>query len=137
MVSESESHPDFFSHTVIARPELNRKYPLTISPHLELVNSVLNEIFDYNDIPVSCILRINFNLCLPTGVSKKTPWHVDHEFPHTNMLVYFSDSDGKLLVGEEIHTPHFGDIVTFDGSIRHCINTPTEDPRVAMVVTFI
>ena len=38
------------------------------------------------------------------------------------MLVYFSDSDGELLVRDEKHTPKNGDIVMFPGSIEHCIN---------------
>lgn len=137
MAAKNDSHPAFLSHTVIARPSPEIRFPKEMSPHIELVNNVVNEIFDYNKVPVNCILRINFNLCYPTGVSKQTPWHTDHHFPHINMLVYFSDSDGELLVRDEKHTPKNGDIVMFPGSIEHCINTPTVDPRYAMVVTFM
>ena len=77
-----------FSHTVIARPSPETRFPKEMSPHIDL-DSVVNEIFDYNKVPVNCILRINFNLCYPTWIHKQTPWHTDHHFSHQYASLFF------------------------------------------------
>ena len=79
---------------------------------------------------------------------KYTRPHVDHKFPHTNMLIYLTDAGGKTIV-EDIskreestfslslaHDPKEDDVVTFGGQY-HCHELPKEKPRLVIVTTYI
>ena len=61
--------------------------------------------------------------------------HVDHDFPHKNLLIYLTDAGGKTIVGNESHDPKEDDIIMFPG-LMHCIETSHTKDRVVLVVTF-
>ena len=132
------SHPGFFGHTIIGRPQKDgHRYPEIISDHAEFVHNVVLDILEYNDIVLNCIFRINFNLCYPQGSPKLSPWHVDHDFPHNNLLVYLTDAGGRTFVGNGFHDPKEDDAITFDGLQEHRIETPIDKFRVSLVVTYM
>tara|TARA_R100000008_G_scaffold9987_1_gene5019 strand:- start:55 stop:684 length:630 start_codon:yes stop_codon:yes gene_type:complete len=136
-------NPGFYGHQILANPDrTNRIYPhpWTNSPYLELVSNVIREIFDYNQISVDCIFRINFNACGPeSGSAQETIPHTDHDFPHSNMIGYLSDVGGRTFVKkenrEEYHEPHEDEIITFPG-LLHWQEVPKKGRRIVFVVTY-
>ena len=139
-----DAHPEdkknplkFFSHNLLERPEpsLGHLYPQSCSNHISLVGDVLYEIFCENNINVSCIYRMNLNLLTPIFPVQRTKEHVDHEFPHNNILIYLTDAGGKTLVANESHDPKEDDIIMFPGCM-HCIETSHTKDRVVLVATF-
>jgi hypothetical protein len=133
-----ESNPrdsfNFYSHVFLERPEA-KLYPRVTSPHIDLFTEVLEEIFDYNNVSVNCILRMNANAIEPQKLEQQTVWHNDHEFFHTNILIYLTDAGGDTLVETDEHSPLEDDIIIFRGS--HCHKLPTRKRRVVLVATYI
>ena len=126
----------FFSNTLLARPGTGGlKYPIPIFEHLDTICQMLNEIWDYNNINVNCIFRINANLVYPQTGIQASPIHRDHDFPHKNLLIYLTDAGGKTVCGEDVHNPQEDDIIEFDG-LEHYYYLPLEKPRVVLVVTY-
>ena len=126
----------FFSNTLLARPGTGGlKYPIPIFEHLDTISQMLNEIWDYNNINVNCIFRINANLVYPQTGIQASPIHRDHDFPHKNLLIYLTDAGGKTVCGEDVHNPQEDDIIEFDG-LEHYYYLPLEKPRVVLVVTY-
>tara|TARA_R100001443_G_scaffold60061_1_gene70424 strand:- start:42 stop:581 length:540 start_codon:yes stop_codon:yes gene_type:complete len=137
-----ESSFRYFSHIFLSRP--NQGSPLyseSKSQYTPLVNDVLTEIFFMNNMEmnISCLYRANANLLPPVPSSflksKRTMEHVDHDFPHNNLLIYLTDAGGKTIVGNESHDPKEDDIIMFPG-LMHCIETSHTKDRVVLVVTF-
>ena len=125
----------YFSHMFLKSPGQGVLYPESTSPLTSLLNIVLSQIFSLNDIDVSCLYRSNANLLPPFLKSKRTLNHVDHDFPHHNLLIYLTDAGGKTIVGDESHDPKEDDIIMFPGS-GHCIETSHTKDRVVIVSTF-
>lgn len=133
---------EFFSHCVIKRPDSKCLFPSVVSESSEFVGNVLKEIFTYNDIDVSCIFRINFN-CMYRTSDKRTIPHLDHEFPHKNLLIYLNSFDNgeTIIFGEDgkeyLHKPKEDDIITFGGNL-HCNEHPFPGQRrIVLVTTYI
>lgn len=133
---------EFFSHCVIKRPNSECLYPSVLSESAEFVNRVLREIFNYNDIDVSCIFRINFN-CMYYTSDKRTIPHLDHDFPHKNLLIYLNsfDSGETVIFGEDekeyLHKPKEDDIITFGGNMHCCQHPSPGQRRIVLVTTYI
>ena len=126
----------YFSHTFLQRTDGgNQLYPETCSNHTPLVGNVFKEIFYANNIDAFCIYRMNVNLLPPIFPVQRTKEHVDHEFPHSNILIYLTNAGGRTIVGNEAHDPKEDDIIMFPGCM-HCVETSHNKDRVALVVTF-
>jgi hypothetical protein len=134
----------FYGHILLARPRWdNIPGPLFSSPQsqwLEKIYPMVEEIVAANpDLNISCVHRINANLVHP-GQDTMTPPHLDHQFPHWNMLVYLTDAGGPTILTNESfdpidsYHPKEDDIVVFQG--LHCMIPPKKDRRVVLVVTF-
>lgn len=124
----------FFSHVFIDRPEI-RGYPCPLSEHTDLAVEVIRQIFDYNNLPLNCIYRLNANSIEPQRLEENTKWHSDHEFPHQNILVYLTDAGGPTLVLESgDHDPVEDDVIIFRG--EHCHKLPTRKRRAVLVATY-
>ena len=141
--SDETATPGMLSHTLIQRPEPDIKYSQVISQGAKFAYDVLEEILNYNDIEHYCYYRINLNMVLPQEGIQQTPLHVDHwdydkqkeQFPHWNMLVYFSN-EGKTLLENEEHDPKEDDVIIFPG-LSHCHEIPKNGARTVLVATYI
>ena len=140
--TDERQTPAMLSHSFIGRPELEVKYPHTLSDGVQFAHDVCEEILNYNDITVNCYYRINLNMVFPQEGNQQTPLHVDHEFPHWNMLVYFSN-EGKTILekdswntANEEHDPEEDDVIIFPG-VQHCHEVPNNDARTVLVATYI
>lgn len=126
----------FLSHCVVRRPmETGYLYPVPECQMAPKFNYVLGQIVDANKLDVKSVLRINCNLTFPCGEDKKTPKHVDHCFPHKNLLIYLNDTDGDTVCGEFSFTPKEDSIILFEGEHYHFL--PTKNKRVVIVVTYV
>ena len=136
---ESESEWDsfsFFSHTFLARPNEDHPFPQDQSSFLMLANDVFVEIARENNISPQVLYRANANLTIPTETGRCGPPHRDHDFPHKNLLVYLTDTNGgDTVVGDEIYSGKEDDIILFEGEHQGC--PPTSDRRVVLVYTFL
>ena len=95
-------NPPFYSHQILGRPWMgpgSKIFPYGDSPYIHLADDVLKEIFQYNDIDVDTVFRINVNCVRDEPNEKQLTFpHVDHPFPHSNMLIFLSDVGGKSIV---------------------------------------
>lgn len=130
-----ETHPSFFSHIFLRRPDDERSYPSVADPDLDFPSHLVREILHYNNIQLNCIFRMNINLTYPQSGIQTTPVHVDHDFPHQNLLIYFTNAGGKVFVGNKSYDPKEDDVITFGGE-KHYIELPKKDFRIALVTTY-
>jgi hypothetical protein len=137
-------NPPFYSHVFLLRPNWNglskKLYPEVKSGYTEIVHDMLVEICEENNLNLNCFYRINANAVHPTKTNKLTTPHYDHQFPHVNLLMYFTDSGGETIVYDEnnqqqMYNPKEDDIIVFSG--LHCHRPPKEKRRVILVATFI
>ena len=133
--TNEKSTPHMLSHSFIGRPRPDLKYPHVLSDGVKFAHDVLEEILNHNDITVNCYYRINLNMVLPQEGKQQTPVHVDHEFPHNNILVYFSN-EGKTILENDEHDPEEDDVIIFPG-VDHCHELPKNDMRTVLVATYI
>ena len=133
----------FLSHVVLRRPLGDNKYPKVRSAeYVDLFEKVLSEIWDYNDININSILRINLNITLPSSDKRSTVPHTDHPFKHQITLIYLTDAGGKTFInafpGEEddVTDPKEDDAIVFDGQV-HCYMLPEKRRRIVLVATHI
>ena len=126
----------FFTHSFLNRPKhTGEKYPTVNSPHIGPVSNVVNEIFDFNSIKVKCVYRMNANLMQPQKGNQKTFAHIDHDFPHKNLIVYLTNVGGETVCGEERHDPKENDIISFEGI--HYNMLPKKGRRIVLVATYL
>ena len=130
--SDEKSTPAMLSHSFIKRPE-DLKYPTVQCDGANFVHDVVQEILNYNDIILHCIYRINLNMVFPQEGNQRTPVHVDHPFPHDNIIIYFSN-EGKTIVENDEHDPKEDDVIIFPG-LPHCQELPKNDMRLVLVAT--
>ena len=95
------------------------------------------EIIDYNslykDIPYF-FLRSNANATHPDSGRQYSDSHIDHpNTPHSNLIVYLTDTDGDTIIGDNRHSPKEDDVVLFTG--EHCMQRPTKGRRVILIST--
>jgi hypothetical protein len=145
-LSSSDDHEDIpcMSHGILIRPSSydGILFPQPIRPSIDFVLPFLAEICEDNNLEVNSYMRISVNATLPTSSNKLTIPHVDHQFPHKNIIVYFTDAGGETVVYDENHNPHChfpeeDDIINFDGKYLHCIRPPKQKRRIVLVATYI
>jgi len=126
------------------------------------IKTVIEEIFDANNIKVKKYHRISVNCCLNVNTHVQSPVHVDHLFEHQQMIIYLSTSLAptnpyaeKYTSGYDVNKssyylglekkdillkiyPHEDQIVTFDGLYYHSYDYPTTDKqrRIVIVCTY-
>ena len=134
--STKDANPEMFSHTFLKRPDEKVKFPLLQSQdYIGLVHTVVNEILEYNDIILICFYSFNLNMIFPQAGTQRTPLHVDHPFPHDNMIIYFSN-EGKTLTENDEHDPEEDDVIIFPG-VPHCHELPKTEKRLVLVATYL
>lgn len=127
----------FFCHVVVGRPERNNmKLPTIQSDMAPLCSEVVSQLCEANGKQIECIYRMAFNL---VPVYKNSPLtsnnHVDHEFPHTNLVVHLTDAGGATIVEGSRLEAEEDEAVFFQG--KHCMEFPTSKNRVVFVATFL
>jgi hypothetical protein len=85
-------------------------------------------------------MRASANCVHPQQSVQSTIPHYDHQFPHTNLIIYLTDAGGETIVfdkenNKEFYSPSEDDIVIFKG--LHCMNTPKTKPRMILIATYI
>ena len=131
----------FYSHVFMARPRwksmADKLYPEQHSMLLDTIYPLLDEIVQINNLQVNSFMRINANCVHPQYDPRSTIPHHDHQFDHTNLIVYFTDAGGETILVDdnEMFNPSQDDIVSFKG--LHCMNPPKKDRRVILVATYI
>ena len=134
----------YYGHQIMGRPDnsVGKPYSTIDSELFEETYTVLEQIFEYNNISVSVIYRINFNITTFAEV-KKSPYHTDLDFPHKNLLIYMSKfTDGWTYVKDfdlEVKSiPKEDGIIVFDGLLEHCHEVPKlNERRIVLVVCYL
>ena len=125
----------FYTHAFIKRPE-TEGYPKIDNPQeTEGVVKMLMEILKYNNVAMNSFIRISVNAVHPEKRVISSLPHVDHQFNHGNLLMYFTDAGGSTFVEGEEHNPKEDDIILFTG--EHYMETPTDIRRVILVATMV
>jgi len=134
---EKYTNISFYSHGFLMRPQDNHMYPNPVSSSAEKVSFMIQQILEHNNIELNCFLRIGANCVHPQSNSKVVSSipHVDHYFPHKNLIIYFTDAGGKTIVGDTSFDPEEDDVFLFEG--EHYMQTPSEKRRIVLVSTFI
>lgn len=125
----------FFTHTFLERPEANIGYSRANSPYIDGCLKVLHQIVSSNDVEFNYFIRASVNLVSPCLTVKRTVEHCDHQFPHKNILIYLSESDGDTVIDGENFSPQEDCGIIFTG--KHYHHTPTDKDRIVLVGTFI
>lgn len=154
----------FFSHPFLLRG--NRLVPYSMLPDVNdkvyekenLIRflSVCREILEFNGKNLGSAYRASANLLLGDGKESWSPIHVDHFFPHYNLLIYLtqSTSGGTLRVYNEKYSsknlnpnftdyeeycPNEDDVVLFNGLHYHSSmpSLVSGEKRVCLILTFI
>ena len=130
---DGSSDMSFYGHEFLRRPEMVG-FTQPVSQLLELNLIVLKEIIDSNKLfDVYYFLRSNANCTHPNeGEQYSTP-HIDHPFPHQNLLIYLTD--GITYVDGEKYEGNEDDGLIFTG--EHYIKRPSKDRRVVLISTLV
>ena len=123
----------FYHHETLQRKETRTH---TSSPYLKQSLIVFKQILTHNNIPHSSPYRISFNSTHPTHNNNiPSPPHVDHHYPHDNLIVYLTPIYGGHTLVQRIPQPMEEDgILLFNG--EHNLYPPSEQRRVVIVYTF-
>ena len=132
--SDEHATPAMLSHSFIKRPEQIR-YPTVLCDGANFAHDVVQEILYHNGITLNCIYRMNLNMVFPQADNQRTPVHVDHTFPHENIIIYFSN-EGKTILENDEHDPKEDDVIIFPG-LPHCQELPKNDMRLVLVATCV
>ena len=145
MPGSTDTH-SFMSHTFLARPTYQARYSTVQSSDIDLCYRVFVEIFEFNQIDIKYIYRMNANKTYPESGNgdKFSQMHVDHLWNHNNILIYLTNAGGKTIVPRigksrfisRSHDPQEDDIIQFGGLV-HAHEYPKKDPRVVLVATYI
>ena len=123
-----------YSHHLIARPEL-LYYSHPVSTHADLFVAAIGQTLSANNLAGNGfhIIRAAINVVHPSEGNQFSEPHVDHPFPHVNLLMYFTDVGGRTFCEKEEHDPQEDDIILFKG--EHYMERPKKDRRVILVST--
>jgi len=131
---EGHIHMPYYRHSFLTRPE-PAGFNFPESDYTVMSMKVLKEIIDYNKIFDPCkyfFLRSSANCNHAEGGIQLSEPHVDHDFPHWNMIVYLQGDGGTYVEGEKF-TPKEDDIILFKG--EHYMERPSKGRRVILIST--
>ena len=110
-------------------------YPLPTGDDTKGINQLLCEIFQFNKIKLNVIYRIGINNVPPQKKIISSLPHFDHDFPHKNLIIYFTNAGGKTYVKDKSFDPKEDDIISFEGMHYH--DTPKDKNRIVLVATYL
>jgi len=129
------------AHNLLNRPE--EKKNRINSPYYYEVLNLVNSFFNKFNIKSVEILRMSINLTFNNG-HKKCPTHLDHYYPHKQLIIYLNDADpcSKTVILNEEKTKIIKKItpekykgVCFD-SLPHYLIYPKKGLRIILITTF-
>lgn len=99
--------------------------------------SLLTSILKKNNLKLKKIFRIAINITFYNGFVYEVPLHLDHNFPHKQLLLYLKDSTGDTVIPSinKSITPKENKAIIFDG-IEHKHIFPDNRIRMVCVFTF-
>ena len=121
----------FYSHTLLERPE--GKYSQVRSEHTDKAGLVVHEILQHNNISYQFFLRSNVNCVHADNDIQLSEPHVDHDFPHINVILYLTSQGGKTYCGDEFYDPKEDDVILMTG--EHWLERPKVGRRIILVNT--
>jgi len=134
----------WMGHVIIKRPEERSETdPLYNSDYAENFINIFEDFVKKNKINCEELLRCCVNLTFNT-IAEGCPTHVDHPYPHKQLIVYLNDCDKEsvtvLLDKSEKKkiaqiTPEKYKGVCFDSG-PHYMKFPKKDIRLAIIYTF-
>ena len=130
----------YFAHHLVVRPETAiNKIPIKNSVSFDFFKSILDTWCKKHNIEYEQILRMSINCVFPHKKAKCNI-HTDHDFPHTQLIVYLTDSPTSrtVLLGKGREVLKEIEPVQFKGlsfpKMEHYCKFPTEDGRRIIVV---
>ena len=128
----------FYVHSFIDRPDsLNGYFTQPASEYIIQANNVVSEILTNNGIEIKVIYRMSANCVHSTDSGQYSVPHVDHEFPHKNLLIYLTDPQGgETVVEEEKYLGEEDDVIMW-GEGMHYHKPPSAGRRIVLVTTFL
>jgi len=140
ILHDSKDYNGFFEHIIlhVGGDKWNSQY----HPFFE---SILHSFTEKHKIEYELIFRASVNLTYNNGVHEKCPVHVDHTFPHKQLLVYLNDVQDKEsktiilnkkkdTILKEIKPKQFRGVM-FD-ALPHYHLMPKKGERMVFVITF-
>ena len=125
----------FHYHGFLVRPNKQFYYPQATSQRTKYVHDAIVEILNFNQIDFQFIWRICANSVNPTETGSYSRPHVDHPWPHKNLLIHLNDPNGgETIVDGELNIGEEDQAIVFEGMHFHA--PPTRDRRVVIVATF-
>ena len=121
----------FYSHTFLTRPD--GTYSKPDSSYTNHVCFVVNEILGHNNIKYKFFLRSNANCVHADRDNQLSEPHVDHDFPHINVILYLTNTGGKTYCEDEFHDPKEDDVILLTG--EHWMERPKIGRRIIIVNT--
>ena len=96
-------------HPFLLRSDFVNLYTKVNSPYMDDINRMYCEIFNVNKEfmkSFNMMCRCVVNSVQPyDGPDNKTREHVDHDFPHKNMLIFLTDAGGNTFVEDKEFAP--------------------------------
>ena len=132
---DSGTGMDFYSHVLLRRPDGGCNFSTSKSEYTELAIKVVDEILKHNKISYHMHLRLNVNCTHPDNDHQESDRHVDHNFPHKNLIIYLTGSGGNTYVEDEFHDPKEDDVILFQG--EHWMKRPNIGRRIILVNTLL
>jgi hypothetical protein len=128
----------FYVHSFLDRPDIiNGCYSRIASPLIVDAHNVVIEILIANNISPKVIYRMSANCVHPTATGRYSVPHVDHEFPHKNLLIYLTDPQGgETVVEEEKYLGKEDDVIIWEEGM-HYHRPPSAGRRVVLITTFL
>jgi len=127
----------YFGHITINRPE--NLYSTAVSPHTLLFGEVMIDLIHSNGLVKNAkgfhLVRGSVNLVLPSNGRQFSDKHIDHLFPHINLIAYLTSSGGRTICGEEEHNPKEDDVIVMDG--EHYMELPKKERRIILLATLM
>ena len=105
--------------------------------HYSFFKSLLTNILKKHNLKAKKIFRIALNITFNNGYINEVPFHLDHNYPHKQLLLYCNDSTGDTIIPyfNKSITPKENKAIIFDG-IEHKHYFPDKGVRIVCVFTF-
>ena len=140
ILHDSKDYNGFFEHII-----LNPGDDKFNSQHHPFFESILYSFAEKHKLKYDTLFRAAVNLTYNNGIKDRSPIHVDHSFPHRQLLVYLNDPQDKEAktfildkkkkkVLKEITPKQYRGI--FFPSLPHYHIMPKFGERMVFVITF-
>ena len=140
ILHDSTDYNGFFEHIILGVGDDKWN-----SQHHPFFESILHSFTEKHKMKYELLFRASVNLTYNNGVHDKCPIHVDHTFPHKQLLVYLNDpqdKDSKTIILNEKKDTVLKEVVPkqfrgvmFD-SLPHYHIMPKKGERIVFVITF-